>query len=462
MKIGEPLLRSLLSAIDEGIHVVDPRGVSIFYNAAASRLDGLRPEEVLDRPLLDIYPSLNDATSTLLQVLTSGAPILNRQQTVTNCKGHRVTTINSTYPIWVDGQLAGAMEVSKDVTQVRELAESVLDLQAALLRRRRPGSQAPYTFADLLGTHPRFRLVLEQARRAAAGHSSILVAGETGTGKELLIQAIHNASPRSSRPFVVQNCAALPAGLLEGILFGTARGGFTGAEDRPGLFELAAGGSLFLDEINSLPLELQGKLLRVLQDGRVRRVGETRERQVDVRILAATGEDPLAAVATGRLRQDLFHRLNVVFLELPSLRERAADIDLLVNHFLHKLGGSAAPELAADVRELFHRYAWPGNVRELEHALEGALQLCHGVTITLDDLPPPLRRAAGGLGTKGVAVVAHVPLRAHLAATEAEVLAQALRSAGGNVSQAARTLGLPRQTLQYRLRRLGLWPEATG
>ncbi|BAD39016.1 sigma-54-dependent transcriptional regulator variant [Symbiobacterium thermophilum IAM 14863] len=326
--------------IDEGIHVVDRNGVTVLYNQQAGQNDGLSPEEVIGRHLLEVFPSLTPATSTLLKVLATGKPIPAHEQTFANYKGQRVTTINSTLPIFHEGELVGAIEVSKDVTRVRELSERVAGLQAALLRPRSrrgaPVGGARYTFDDLVGDHPAMQRLKEQALRAAATDSPVLVYGETGTGKELLVHAIHAASPRRHRPLVAQNCAALPEGLLESLLFGTARGSFTGAEDRPGLFELADGGTLYLDEINSMQPELQAKLLRVLQDGRIRRLGEATERQVDVRIIASTNEEPAAALASGRLRSDLYYRIAVVALEMPPLRRRASDIPLLTDHFLDK------------------------------------------------------------------------------------------------------------------------------
>ncbi len=484
---GEPLLRAILAAIDEGIHVVNMAGVTVFYNQAASRNDGLYPEEVSGRHLLEVFPSLTTETSTLLKVLHTGQPILNQQQTFANYKGRRVTTINSTYPIVVNGELAGALEVSKDVTRVQELAERVLDLQAVLLQKRpHPGAlgQARYTLADLLGQEPRFRYVVEQASRAARGDAPVLVTGETGTGKELLVHAIHRESPRAAGPLIAQNCAALPEGLLEGILFGTAKGSFTGAEDRPGLFELADGGTLFLDELNSLPLGLQVKLLRVLQDGRVRRLGEARERAVNVRIMAACNEDPLRAVEEGRLRRDLFYRINVVCLELPPLRDRRTDIPLLCRHFLNKHRerlGSPAQGLAPAVAEFFAQHSWPGNVRELEHAVEGALALARGTEITMEDLPPSLLRGGGRtappavvasqIGDASVAGTATERARAltlgeglrhGLSMAERAAILQALEQCDWKVARAARVLGLPRQTLQYRLRILGLTRPGQG
>ncbi|MFZ5827261.1 MAG: sigma-54 interaction domain-containing protein [Bacillota bacterium] len=467
-----------MSVIDEGIHVVDRDGVTVLYNAQAGQNDGLTPDEVIGRHLLKVFPSLTEATSTLLKVLATGLPIENQEQTFTNYKGLRVTTINSTFPIYEAGEMVGAIEISKDVTRVRELSERVVGLQAELLRRRRRRGAATgaarYSIEDLVGEHARMRALKERALRAARGSSPVLVYGETGTGKELLVHAIHQASERRARPLVAQNCAALPEGLLESILFGTVKGSFTGAEDRPGLFELADGGTLYLDEINSMNLELQAKLLRVLQDGRIRRVGDTAELSVDVRVIASTNVDPLEAVEKQRLRQDLYYRINVVYLELPALRDRRSDIPVLIEHFLREHGhrlGLQGRRLSPAVERFFLAHDWPGNVRELEHAIEAALQMATGEEVTLADLPVHLQRAAGtaeatradqGLPSGSQAINPR-ELRKNLTHLEREAVERALRECGWNLSRAARILGLPRQTLQYRIKTLGLKkPEAGG
>ncbi|HWI52266.1 MAG TPA: sigma 54-interacting transcriptional regulator [Symbiobacteriaceae bacterium] len=467
--------------MDEGIHVVDCQGYTVLYNPQAGLNDGLEPHEVKGRHLLEVYPSLNEHTSTILKVLETGAPIVNQQQTFTNYKGLRITTINSTWPIRDEqGQMVGAIEISKDVTRVRELSEQVVDLRAELLGKRKgptaARSDARYTIDDLVGAHGSFLTLKEQALLAARGASPVLVFGETGTGKELLVHAIHHASPRSGGPLVTQNCAALPEGLLEGILFGTVRGSFTGAEDRPGLFELADGGTLYLDEINSMDLNLQAKLLRVLQDGRIRRVGDVKERPVDVRVIASTNEDPLEAVRQRHLRQDLYYRINVVNLEIPSLRERLSDIPLLTEHFIRKHRGALGARVLgveSAVDQFFLAYAWPGNVRELEHAIEASLHMARGEKLGLQDLPAHLQRAAAGLGivaapagppAAAMAAVTVNPreLRASLARAERDALLAALEQCRWNLSEVSRLLAIPRQTLQYRIKVLGLTNPKTG
>jgi arginine utilization regulatory protein len=243
--------------------------------------------------------------------------------------------------------------------------------------------------------------------------------------------------------------------LLEGILFGTVKGAFTGAEDRPGLFELADGGTLFLDEIHAMPIDLQAKLLRVLEDGGVRRVGGTKFHSVDVRIIVATNEDPLESIEKGRLRRDLYHRIHVVGLYLPPLRERKEDIECLTRYFLSKLKGqlsTAVEEIADEVMEAFFRYDWPGNVRELEHTLEGALNLATGKEVKLDHLPPHIQKKKEEK-TFTVPRLDGKSLREVLGEVERKMIRQALDETEGNVLKAAELLGIPRQTLQYKLKK---------
>ena len=385
----------ILDSIDEGIQVVDRNGVTVFYNRAAANLDNLKPEEVVGRHVLEVFPSLCRETSTLLQVLKAGQPVSNREQTFMNYKGDTITTVNSTLPVTVGGRLIGAVEVSRDITLIQEMAHRIVDLQMELFAKREGrrdigSDRAHYTFEDIIGESECMLDLKRKAARAAGSISAVLVHGETGTGKELFVQAIHNAGHRGAGPFIAQNCAAFPEGLLEGILFGTTKGGFTGAYDRPGLFELADPGTIFLDEIDSMPSSLQGKLLRVLSEKRLRRVGDIKERMVDVRVVAAMTRLPEEAVAMGLLRNDLYYRLNVICLRIPPLRDRREDIPLLIDHFVGKFNSQLMMNVKGvsdEVFQLFLSYDWPGNVRELEHAIEGAMHMLDGDMILREHLP---------------------------------------------------------------------------
>lgn len=485
-------LKVVLDSVNEGIHIVDASGVTVFYNRVAAALDNLDAAEVEGRHILTVFPSLSEDTSTLLAVLRTGRAAEVRQQTFANYKGDSITTINSTLPIYAGAKLIGAIEVSRDVTLVRSLAERIVDLQAQLIAQnsgrpeRMPAHQAGsarYQFSDIVGSSPRMLSAITKAQLAAAGNSAVLVCGETGTGKELFVQSIHNAGPRHDKPFIAQNCAALPETLLEGILFGTAKGAFTGAHDRPGLFEVAGDGSIFLDEVDAMPMNLQAKLLRTLQEGTVRRIGEARERSADVRVLSSTSVNPMAAVEAGSLRRDLFYRLGVIVIEIPPLRDRRDDIPLLVQHFVNRYAQQFNVEVrgvSQEVMGIFATYSWPGNVRELQHAIEAAVQLLQGAFIGIEHLPPhiaagnaagPWRMRQGpkqtgvggefgaageGAGEGGASGPEGVDLVATLDRVETNMIRRALAENGGNVSAAARCLALPRQTLQNRMRRLGI------
>ena len=300
--------------------------------------------------------------------------------------------------------------------------------------------------------------LLEVMERAAVFKSTILLTGESGTGKEVLARAVHSQSPRRDQAFVAVNCAAIPETLLESELFGHARGAFTGADRaRRGLFVEANGGTLFLDEIGEMPMSLQVKLLRVLQEEEVRPVGESKPRPIDVRVIAATSRDLEADVAAGRFREDLFYRLNVVRLDVPPLRERPKDIPLLFDHFLARFRdtlGKPVAGIADDALAQLVSYRWPGNVRELENLVERAVILASGDRITLRDLPDsvvsPSNLSAGDEGTT------HFCLKAARKSLEADLIRRALRATGGNRTHAAKLLDISHRALLYKIKEYGI------
>jgi two-component system response regulator HydG len=325
-------------------------------------------------------------------------------------------------------------------------------VEAARERGRPSGPVAPPAdpFAELRGQSDALQSTLDAARRVLPHDQvTVLIHGETGTGKELLARALHEGGPRAGAPFVAVNCAAIPTELMESELFGHERGAFTDAHAaKPGLFEEAHQGSLFLDEIGHLPLPLQGKLLRALEDRRIRRVGGTRSREVDVRIIAASHVDLEAAVERGDFRQDLFYRINVVSLTLPPLRERGDDVQSLAGHFAATLAerySLPVPQLDDATRTALRGYAWPGNVRELRHAIERALLLSEAGTLDPQHLIP---RATGGPAGAGP-----IPFPATLEEIQAAAVRAALLQHGDNKSAAARQLGISRARLQRLLDR---------
>ena len=458
------IYQTILDRLEEGVRLADKAGRIAIYNKAMGRLESLEPESVLYHDHLEVLPALTPETSTILTVLRTGEEIKDLLQTYFNTRGKQISTVNTTIPLNYQGELVGALEIARDITPVKDLSDKVYHLQKQLLKNNQEerSHDTRFTLGDIKGESDKIRQVIEYAARAARSSSSVLIVGETGTGKELFAQGVHNASPRRKKPFIAQNCAALPETLLEGLLFGTVKGGFTGAVDRPGLFEQANGGTLLLDEINSMSIDLQAKLLRVLQEGSLRRVGGNREIQVDVRVLAAVNMDPLEAIREKKLREDLYYRLSVVTLYLPPLRERKEDIRLLVQEFIRKYNGLLqldVEKLSPEVEKLFLQHNWPGNVRELEHLIEGAMNMIvEGKTILPYHLPPAFQRNLQKMlpSFREGEEYREVDLFQEVEDFEKRIITQALQYARGNITKAASKLGVTRQVLQYKMKKYKL------
>ncbi len=343
----------------------------------------------------------------------------------------------------------------------RALAQRRLALENLRLREQLLGT---YGFENIVGRSPAMAEVFELVRKAARSEANILVVGESGTGKELIARAIHANSPRAAQAFVPVDCASLPENLLESELFGHEKGAFTGAvRTKPGLIEVAHHGTLFLDEIAELPLGLQVKLLRALQEREIRRVGGTRQIEVDVRVVSATNRNLRELMVEGKFREELYYRVNVIAIALPPLRERKGDVTLLAYTFLKAYGqGREVPirGFEPEALQLLEAYAWPGNVRELQNVIERACALADGDTITLRDLPGHLRSHPPASGPSAAAPPLSLPLKEAKARwtseLEAAYLAELLKRHGGNVSQAARAAGIDRKTFHRLLNKYGL------
>jgi arginine utilization regulatory protein len=456
--LTQEVLTAILKGIDEGIHVVNTEGKTIFYNEVAAKHDGMDVKEVQGKYLIDAFPSLTEESSTLLKVIKTGKPIYNQTQVYMNLHGTRIDTMNTSLPIFLGNEIIGAVEIAKDYSRMKLLAERLIDLQKGLKKssKKKTVMQVTYTLNDLLSVNPDFMRLKDEAMKLAKSDSPILVYGESGTGKELFVQGVHHESNRSGEAFIAQNCAAIPETLLESILFGTAKGSYTGAVDRKGLFELADGGTLFLDELHTMPVELQAKLLRVLEDGMVRRVGSAHSISVNVRVIAAMNVEPSKALQDEKLRSDLYYRLNVFTFSLLPLRERKEDILFLTDHFIKGFNQNLDKNINGYEKKLeqfFMNYQWPGNVRELKHTIEYMMNVCETGQLKYEDLPSLLRHLQ--ISTTSIASdLDSLSLRENIEKLEKNLIMNALELAKGNINQAAKFLEIPRQTLQYKLKKI--------
>ena len=436
-------LDTAINAVSEGIVSVDEGGVVTCFNRAAGRILGVDPGDLLGRPLGEVLPN-----SLALESLGTGAPLAGRE--VTYSAGERpVTLLSASYPLKAGGRTIGAVE---------SFSEALRILRAA---SRMTTPQGITRFEDIKGCSPGLREVKEKALVVATGSSTVLLLGESGTGKELFARAIHEASPRRGEPFQVINCSAIPESLLESELFGYEEGAFTGARHggKPGKLELANGGTLFLDEVGEMPIHLQSKMLRVLQERCVERIGSTRPTPIDVRIIAATNALLEERVKEGLFRADLFYRLNVIPLHIPPLRERPEDIPVLLEHFLSRysqLLGKHITGLSAEAKGVLMAYNWPGNVRELQNVMEYAVNFEKSRVLQVSSLPSQVK---GGCLEEAVGSV-----RARLARVERELLVEALTGEPDTVEgkrRVARSLGISLSTLYRMMKRLGV-PGAHG
>jgi PAS domain S-box-containing protein len=433
------LLRILVSSSHEGIVVVDPQERITVFNQHAERLLGLKASDALGT-----HVPMRGPLARLAQVLHRGKEEREDVHTI----GERAV-ISRFSPLIVNGRVGGAVAHLRDVTDIQRLE------QIARQKLHSTGLYARTRFEDLVGKSAGFVELVARAKRYAAADSTVLIMGESGTGKELLAQSIHNASGRANGPFVAVNCAALPESLLESELFGYVEGAFTGARrgGKAGLFELAHRGTLFLDEIGEMPLLLQSRLLRALQERTILRVGGDRILPVDVRVLASTNRNLTTLIARGQFREDLFYRLNTLALIIPPLRQRVEDVPILAGHFLikHQQLNPVVLGMEKTAIRLLEGYPWPGNVRELEHTIERLLILAEGPTVTATET----RRALAGLiQDRHWGGLQAVPSgTTELERMEMAMIRQVLAEEGNNRSRAARRLGVSRTTLWRKLKK---------
>jgi sigma-54 dependent transcriptional regulator, acetoin dehydrogenase operon transcriptional activator AcoR len=494
-------LNAILQTLSEGIMLLQGDGAISQMNARAGKLLGLVPARVTGQRLQDVL----EVPASLAAALHAGREMHDEEVTF-RAGGGRVHCLCTLRAIAAPGQVAtpapsgqpgafpwglgpagGGVLVAPRPPATRGYVLTLRSIERVQrLVHRMSGAQARMTFANIVGQSPVLLEAVRLARIAAESSSTVLLHGETGTGKEIFAQSVHSGSVRADGPFVAINCAAIPRELISSELFGYEGGAFTGADrqGRPGKFELAHGGTLFLDEIGDMPRDLQTSLLRAIETHSIVRVGGQMVMPVDVRIIAATHKDLAEEVQLGNFRSDLFFRLNVFTIEIPPLRERPGDIPLLLRHSLEELSTRLGRALGVDAEVLvaLEAYPWPGNVRELENTIERAVYVAERSLIALRDLPEPVRAAVGALHAVPVAGAVSVPssapssapskpigegmpirvrnsLRRRSASAEAALIQQALESSGGSIMEAARLLGISRTTLWRKQLRYGLRTE---
>ncbi|GBF31866.1 response regulator of zinc sigma-54-dependent two-component system [Desulfocucumis palustris] len=442
LELAKNQLQALVESIHEGLLAIDHNNMITYCNAAAAKLLGRPKEEITGKRINYILPD-----SPLPEIMETGEGYRNKEE-FHGEPPRRMHFLVTATPITLNSRPVGVVATLRDMTEARRLAYNLTGLQQKL------------GFDQIKGTGGKITEVKNKAFRVAQGSSTILITGESGTGKELFARAIHEASPRRNKPFVIVNCGAIPETLLESELFGYDEGSFTGARKggRAGKFELADGGTVFLDEIGDLPLHLQVKLLHVLQRREIERVGSSKLIPVNVRVISATNRDLEAMCAANEFREDLYYRLSVIPLVIPPLREHREDINMLMNYFLDKyknLLDKAIKRFDKDVAAAFCRYDWPGNVRELENAVEYAVNLASADEITMDGIPLKIRdNWLNPESKKGNTI-----LKNRLNLAEKEVLTGYVKKIkAGNIKKGelAEILGISRVTLYRKLKQYGL------
>jgi len=435
---------------NKDIIVVDKNGNVVYFDMVNPKNFEVKPEEVKGKHILELYAN-SDENYPLIKVMKTGKAIMNNEQELT-VRGNKIHQFGSAFPIMRGEEVIGAIEISEcfygkgDLEEIRSLAEHPI--------YRKNGTK--YVANDIITSDPCMEGIKAEIERLALSDSTVLIYGKTGTGKELVAQSIHNASHRYSKRFVSQNCSAIPMQLLEGLLFGTTKGSFTGAGDRQGLFEMAEGGTLFLDEINSLNPNMQGKLLKAIEDKKVRRIGGLNEKTLDVRVIAATNEPLEKLVKEGRMREDLYYRLAVLQMDLPDLVDRGNDIFLLteyyINYYNKKLNCHVHMPNDA-IMNAFKSYAWPGNVRELRNTIESAFAFAETEDIDAADLPRHIMKSEKNRkhGAKGGIPGSKLGLQRDMEETEKEIIQSVFLQNGSNLTEAAKLLGVSKQLLKYKL-----------
>ncbi|TSJ90621.1 PAS domain S-box protein [Gilliamella apicola] len=454
------IFKHFFDLIHQPMAIIDKEGKYIYYNQESAELDGYTMEQAIGKPMLKVYPNLKKEDSTMLQAL-QGKEYQDNYQTYYNHVGKLVDYQHTTVPLYNHNkEIIGAVEIGRNISNVRQLQDQVFRLNRKLYQNK----EQP--LPEIIFTSKKMQEVIDQTNILGSNDVPVLIVGETGTGKELFARLIHQTSHRRDKAFISLNCSALPTTLIESTLFGTVKGAFTGAENRQGYLELANGGTLFLDELNAMPLEMQSKLLRFLQEKTYWPLGGNKEQHADVRIVAAMNESPAELLKSGKMRSDLFYRLNVGLIKLPALRERQEDIPVLARYFIdkHKTDVNLViTGISEHALQQLMSAPWPGNVRMLENAIVRSMVLQNEPgelqQIVLDDelfdLPSPSPQEEAKLEKPNIKEITG-NLTEQVENYEKQLIVDALNQANGKIITAAKLLNVSRTTLQYKVKKYNI------
>ena len=457
---SDELYQFTLDLMDVGVQIYSGDSTLIFLNAASEEMSNVKRRDVLGKHLTSIYDTDEDQ-STVLATLSTHTAVYNKADCFKTSNGDQVTVLNTAIPFFDrKGALDAVINLEYSQRSIERMVSTTQIMQKIIPgeKKKSPNKQRYYRFDDIVGHSSSLKEAINLAKMVAAQNSSVFISGETGTGKELFAQSIFTAS--NSRNFISVNCGTITEGLADATLFGTTKGAFTGSVNSDGLFAAADGGILFLDEINSLALSTQARLLRVLQEGTYMKVGAVKESTCNVRVLASCNQDPWELMKAGKLRQDLFYRIATSVIKVPPLRERMDDLDELANYFLkyysHKFYKHVY-SVSEDAMSLMRRYTWPGNIRELKNVMEFAVNAVSGTIIETHHLPSyiqsRLQYTQGEYLPKSMleTYTTQTNLSEQLEHYERELIEKDLQHSQYNISKAAESLGVSRQALQYKL-----------
>lgn len=472
------LLKGALDRINYGVQIYDKNACSVYFNIESRKISEI-PEDLQTEGLhlLDLY-DYSPELSTVMTCLKNAAPVINRFYNFKTKSGINITTINTAYPVFHQNELIGSVTIEYDyqhiIASIKKLEEALTLMRSAPRNTIENSSQTKkntQSFMSIIGKGKKITDAVELAKKVAQQDCNIMLVGETGTGKEIFAQSIHNASNRNHNKLLAINCAAIPETLIESLLFGAKKGAYTDGTEQIGYFEQANGGTLFLDELNSMSIGMQSKILRVIQEGTFRKLGSNTDQSTNVRIISSCNQDPFRLLNTSTLRKDLFYRLSTVVINLPPLREHSEDVEELVRYYINQQSTHYAKpikEISPDVLNMFKHYKWPGNIRELFHILDYVLNVVDEKTIEINHLPQNFREAFNNFPvytneesdhvtfTLSDSVLLHTPLQVLLDEYESYITRKALELHGFNITKTSCSLGIKRQSLQYRIKKYGI------